>query len=107
MSDTRLIGHCAVDSGQIMLVDPCYVIGDAYTEKHYGNTIDVTCGDKRSCGPDLGGLAVSTETGVGDGRFPVYGTFDGPRIVSVEIKFSEDTDEDDSYVEWDSEEEDD
>lgn len=101
MNETRLIGYCAVDSGQIMLVDPCHVIGDAYTDKHYGDTIDVTCDDESPWGPDLGGLAVSTETGVGDGRFPVYGTFDGPRIVSVEIVFSEDTDE-----EWDDEEED-
>lgn len=89
MSDYRLIGHCAVDSGQIMLVDPCYVIGDSYTQEHYVDTCEVTTREDRPFGSDFGGLAVSTETGVGDGVFPVYGEFDGQRIVSVKIVFSE------------------
>lgn len=105
MSDYRQIGTCAVDSGQIMIADPCYLVNDNYTEKDYDATIAVTCADTGpQCGPDLGGLVVSAATGVGDGNFPVYGTFDGHKLVSVEIVFSEDNE--DTNTAWDAEEED-
>ena len=30
MTDGTLVGHCGVDSGQIMLIDPCYVFKDDF-----------------------------------------------------------------------------
>ena len=31
MPKGELIGHCGVDSGQILLIDPCYVYKDDFT----------------------------------------------------------------------------
>jgi len=30
-----LVGRCGVDSGQIMIADPCYLIGDDFADKDY------------------------------------------------------------------------
>ena len=48
MAET-LIGHCPVDSGQIMLIDPCYVLADNNTDDKklnqlYLDICDVTIG---------------------------------------------------------------
>ena len=55
MTKKKLIGHCGVDSGHICIVDPCEIT----------NSLD----------DDFQGLI--TETGFGDGLFPVYFEKDG------------------------------
>jgi len=91
------IGECAVDSGTIMLVDPCYVlpdkIGDIATDKDYtyedflndfsGGLLHKDILDK---------CAVVLSTGFGDGCYPVYALISdegdwGKRVKEVKIKF--------------------
>lgn len=94
------IGECAVDSGTIMLVDPCYVLpdkeGDVVTDKDY--TYDKFLDDigsdnfKQILAKGVGGSGVITSSGFGDGCYPVYakisdeGDF-GKRVKEVKIKF--------------------
>lgn len=92
MSKT-LIGHCGVDSGQIMIVDPCYVIDNKFSEGEYDECCEVTCGDDRA-GGILRGLAVVSSSGIGDGNYPVYATIEevpgwGERVTSLTIDFKD------------------
>ena len=100
-NEMTLIGHFAVDSGQAMVGDPCYLneweLWDDKTEdfnnyvNHKGNysylgsanaTIDKGYGE-------LGlGKSVVFSTGYGDGYYPVYAEMneDG-RIARIVIEF--------------------
>jgi len=93
-----LIGHCAVDSGQIMIIDPCYVIKqykDGEADKKYTEVCEVTLSDK-GYGNILGGLA--TTTLYGDGQYPVYAELnDAGKVVTLTIDF--DPGSDDEYDE--------
>ncbi len=55
----KLIGSVAVDSGQILIIDPCYVnrLGDDGVARSNDGTLE---------------LSVVTDTEIGDGLFPVY-----------------------------------
>ncbi len=78
---TKLIGHCGVDSGQILLIDPCYV----YSDKFYDECCKVTLSEDKAGETTLG---VVTSTYSGDGNYPVYATTDEHGgIMSVEIVF--------------------
>ena len=67
-------GEVGVDSGHMILVDPCYVSGGCDTDSCYEATTD----DATGCG--LGhpyqalteGSGMVTQTGIGDGVYPVY-----------------------------------
>lgn len=94
----RLIGHCGVDSGQIMIADPCYVVGDDFTDADYEKVCELTLSDDQAGALpyEMGheGKAVATSTGIGDGKYPVYATYEdidgwGTRITKVEIDFSD------------------
>ena len=94
----KMIGKCGVDSGQIMITDPCYVIDGEFTEKHYQQVCEITLADGHagSLPYDLGheGKAVVSSSGIGDGVYPVYATYEdvdgwGERIMKLEIDFSE------------------
>jgi len=74
MSTEKLVGHCGVDSGQILIVDPCYVLHDNYNDGGpYRQCCDVTLGETPA-GEAASGVA--TATNFGDGSYPVYVTFD-------------------------------
>ena len=78
---TKLIGHCGVDSGQILLIDPCYV----YKGDDYDECCKVTLSEDKAGETTLG---VVTSTYSGDGNYPVYATTDEHGgIMSVEIVF--------------------
>jgi hypothetical protein len=93
------IGNCPVDSGQIMLVDPCYIkdfdSNDyAYqewqkkrngTEFSYSATCNVTIQSPAQGGQV--GCAVATSSGWGDGTYPVYATIEDGRVTEVTIYF--------------------
>jgi hypothetical protein len=89
-----LAGKIPVDSGQIMLVDPCYIRKDfesEYNDKpalNYAGACKATL-SKDSCGV-FAKIAFATSSGYGDGLYPVYvkRTPDG-RIAEVKIKFIE------------------
>jgi hypothetical protein len=81
----ELIGHCSVDSGQIMLCDPCYIESHWKHEDFngvvkkglstlpfsYDGACNATLGDK-SYGELDNGLGVALTSGFGDGSYPVY-----------------------------------
>jgi hypothetical protein len=94
-------GSIPVDSGQIMLIDPCYIkkdfeSDDAPAGLNYAGACNVTLSDKR-CGR-FGGpalLAFATSTAHGDGCYPVYVKRDAKgRVISVRVDFDADDDED-------------
>ena len=110
-----LIGRVPVDSGQIMLVDPCYVLdGDVdFADDH--KTVITDNPYSRACAASMSdeqaGIfatnddnskfddAVCTSTGWGDGRYPVYVEYDSDgRVKTMTIDFSYDgIDHDDEY----------
>lgn len=103
-----LIGHVAVDSGQLMLGDPCYLNKWKDNEEweklpadenglyplSYNGACGATLSDNQ-CGQlkfDGGheGAAVAFSSGLGDGFYPVYATFIedgiwGRRIAEVRV----------------------
>ena len=91
MTEGTLIGHCGVDSGQIMLIDPCYVFkddfdgGDTPTGGSYDEACRVTLAE--GAGQIQNGLGVVTRTYIGDGNYPVYADMEGKRVKSVTIVF--------------------
>lgn len=94
MNETKiLIGSCGVDSGQIMIVDPCYVIDGKFSKQQYDECCTVTLG-KESAGQIMNSLAVVASSGIGDGYYPVYATFSdvpgwGEVITKLEIDFTD------------------
>tara|TARA_Y100000310_G_C20053401_1_gene521621 strand:- start:25 stop:468 length:444 start_codon:yes stop_codon:yes gene_type:complete len=108
---TVKVGGVSVDSGQVIIVDPCYIMDGEYDEApvhdpkdhkvaSYGHPCKVTLSDER-CGefPVKGyATAVASSSGYGDGHYPVYGEIneDG-RVVALHIYFDEDPN-DSEYV---------
>ena len=75
----KLLGYAAVDSGQLIIVDPCYLKswkdGSAEdTTTHYGKACDITNNAQRGgeiTVSHIAGNGVVFGTG-GDGNFAVY-----------------------------------
>lgn len=95
MSNTTqiMIGRCGVDSGQIMIVDPCYVIDEKFSEQQYDECCEVTLSDRQG-GQIMNSAAVVSTTGIGDGYYPVYATIEeiggwGQRVTKLEIDFTD------------------
>jgi len=107
---THLIGHCGVDSGQILLIDPCYVYDDDYiiglppTGLPYDECCRITLSDDGAGQTSNSGVVTSTAWG--DGNYPVYAEYENGRIVSVTIKFDDAEDEDEDAEDWDEDEDD-
>ena len=102
--EVELVGHVSVDSGQVMIVDPCYVLDGEHDDapKHdpkdhkqctYGHPCEVTISDKRY-GEFFAkgfGTAIASSSGYGDGNYPVYARKnDEGRVVELTIYFDED-----------------
>jgi hypothetical protein len=101
----KLIGYIGVDSGQMMLCDPCYINSswenidadfkniDQYAGKfNYGGACQATLSDK-SAGILEDGIGAVCSTGWGDGSYPVYVTYEGNRISQMRIEFIPDKEE--------------
>ena len=101
-----LIGRIGVDSGQIMICDPCYInshwsnnefdAGAPRQKDNFSFSYDGACnatlqeGVARS-GGELGrGLGVASSTAYGDGVYEVYQIWGGDELLRVEIRFSND-----------------
>lgn len=96
------IGSVSVDSGQILLCDPCY-IKDGFDNQpqfrhlekpklDYDGCCDVTLSDDNAGqlyhGMGHAGAGVAVASGYGDGVYPVYVTYnDEGRVASVTIEF--------------------
>jgi hypothetical protein len=102
-----LVGQVAVDSGQIMIIDPCYINADFVKEfdpatkgkpsSSYEMNYDGCCNATLSSKGygQLEGLAIACGTLYGDGVYPVYAEFDNRnRVKTLTIDF--DPQEDDS-----------
>lgn len=108
----KLIGYCSVDSGQILLCDPCYIDSQWQrntdpdftkkgTKKHKGEfsyrgcciaTSGAKFGGQLNHGLGHPGAGVAICSGLGDGHYPVYATIKtlknaGKRVESITIKF--------------------
>ena len=99
------IGTAGVDSGQLMVSDPCYVKDfinnevDFDSKKNdnsysYNGACHHTLKNKNQGGELGNGLGVVFSTGIGDGSYPVYayiGEIDGwgERVLKVEVDFNE------------------
>jgi hypothetical protein len=105
IDELRLVGSFAVDSGQAMVGDPCYLDqwktneGEEWNlegkvgEYSYHGASATTLASNAG---ELGiGNAIVFNTGYGDGYYPVYvQTNEDGRILKVVIDFDGDLDED-------------
>jgi len=86
----KLIGHCGVDAGMLIILDPCYVkreklltdpekwqeFCDTYYKENPGNS-------KEMCN----GVIFNTRNG--DGNFPVYAHYNKEgELLRVEVSFT-------------------
>src|SRR5262245_18144959 len=101
----HLIGHVAVDSGQLILVDPCYLrewkdgnveFKDSEVTNAKANHYAAACAQTvKGAGGELlvagiAGTGVAFPTGWGDGNYPVHALVsDEGRVVKVEVDFSD------------------
>lgn len=92
-----LVGHVSVDSGQLILVDPCYLKEwrdgpfdlDFKPDNDYAKCCLASL-SIRGGGQVFNDLAVCFSTGWGDGTYPVYATKEDGRIVRIEVDMAGD-----------------
>jgi len=106
-SNTRfLLGHVSADSGQLILVDPCYLKDwkggpfdlNLKPDNHYAECCLASL-SVQGGGQVFNGLAVCFSTGWGDGIYPVYAIKEDGRIVRVEIDMAGEEEETESEEE--------
>lgn len=87
----KLIGYCAVDSGQIIIVDPCYVLNGKkdHDDKKYERVCTATDGGPNEfLASGIAGFGVATSTNTGDGSYPVYANMTKDnQVKSLTIEF--------------------
>jgi hypothetical protein len=106
-SGWEYFGEIGVDSGQMMLCDPCYIekdfemdfTSDTGKEKpkggwpmNYDGACLATLSDKE-CGILGAGTAAVCSTGYGDGVYPVYVQREDGRIMAMKIDFDPEDDD--------------
>ena len=97
-SNWKRVGTIGVDSGQMMLVDPCYVLRDSRRENEKGadyNDLLDAYGDDYSRDTLEFSNGIVSSTGFGDGSYDVFiKTSDegdwGNRVAEMKIVFIED-----------------
>ena len=83
----ELIGYCPVDSGLMMLSDPCYILDEGPRPNKYSKEILDSLENEQSI-RILNDSAVVCSTAYGDGTYPVYVTKNQEgRISSMTIDF--------------------
>jgi len=93
---TKIIGKCGVDSGQLLIIDPCYLNnwkdGEVdFDKKKYINDYDEACkiSDSKNLGGEHSKLGVVFSSGYGDGTYPVKAFYNKEgRIMKIEINFN-------------------
>jgi len=93
MSKRVKIGHVGIDSGTLILIDPCYVkyIKDIHTDdqktwSHFCKDVLADMDEKYDFVECNEGIIFSNR--IGDGSFPVYAHYDEDhRIKKIEVVF--------------------
>jgi hypothetical protein len=128
----KCIGSVGVDSGQLIVTDPCYIkdfeSDDAFSVRQnlnddtvlaegevlpysYGGACAATSlpnqGGPLAYSRGHEGAGVAVRTGFGDGFYPVFVEYEdtgfaGVRVKRVVIEFWSDEDEDDAAEDWDA-----
>ena len=122
--DREWIGRVAVDSGQLMISDPCYIgpkwdVDEEYDPAEpdengsYPMSYNGCCGATNSEASygQINNLSFAFASGLGDGTYDVYGTFLntkdwGRRIAKIEIEMirvGDEIDDNDEVIDtmWD------
>ena len=95
--DGQQIGHIFVDSGQVMILDPCYIdekwdgefVNDKPGEFSYGGACTATLSED-GYGTLQKGMAFACGTRWGDGQYPVFATFDNEgRVLTLTVSFDD------------------
>lgn len=87
--EREVIGYVSVDSGTVLLTDPCYVDeGFSYSALHeaWGNF-------NRTHIPGPNGFGVVVQTAWGDGSYPVIAEIQEGRVMRITVEFDEYLDE--------------
>ncbi len=94
----KYLGNVAVDSGQVIIVDPCYLgewkDGDFKSgdnSNHYSAVCNITLKDSGGeiLVSHIAGTGVASQTFQGDGSYPVYADTDKQgRVKSLTIQFT-------------------
>lgn len=87
------IGHCPVDSGQLLVIDPCYLsnwkdgecdFDSKKIKNDYDECAKITCSSKGAGKHSKLGVVFSS--GYGDGCYPVFAHYNNEgRIIKIEI----------------------
>lgn len=102
--EERQIGTVYVDSGQIIVVDPCYILeGEFNPDKPNGSNYDKACIASLSkeqagqftldCKSGGEANACVSSSGFGDGEYPVYVTYKQGRVAEMRVVFISDKEE--------------
>lgn len=97
----KLLGYCAVDSGQLLIIDPCYLSewrdGEAFPDErstdagnHYSEACKITTKEEGAGQINVSSVAgdgVVFSSGYGDGNYPVYGYYsEDNHIIKVVVE---------------------
>lgn len=100
----KVIGRVGVDSGQVMIVDPCYLKdwkADDFSGEEskvapedsvpfsYEGACQRTLSDAGAGSVGHGSLAVASGSGHGDGCYPVLARFGGGRVLELRVLFDD------------------
>lgn len=92
----KQIGVVGVDSGTLIVLDPCYMEEnfETWDEGLCDKVIALTDNEKQAGQFNFkkghAGLAVVFNSGMGDGLYPVYAHYSGSTITKIEIVFPQD-----------------
>lgn len=90
---SKTIGYCGVDSGQLLIADPCYLkdwrAGDYVPERGADNDYSLACEttQNENMGGEVGRIGVAVSTGYGDGEYPVVAHYKDGRVQKITITF--------------------
>ena len=92
----KRLGIITIDSGTILIADPCYWIGQNKSSD-WSNFCQLLTNSKdytaishgyRPNGSVVRGKGIAVYGGINDGAYDVYGTYAGDRLKSIEIIIS-------------------
>lgn len=112
IEDFQQIGECGVDSGTIMIIDPCYVLQDddvpsRPSYQDFLDQADAVRGEHGSFGYIAFNLGVIAETLYGDGTYKVFARLNEEgQVCQMLIDFEQVLEDEEDETDWDDYEED-